>query len=266
MSKKFVFGGSFSGLDADALAFLTAAGITDATITDAMDTLCKQLKFHGLWNKSMAIYPVVGGTASTHRWNLKNPQDTNAAFRIVFAGGWTHDSNQMKPNGTNASGNTFFQVWANGQQNNLSLGYYTRESFLESNISGRLTFGAASGASQNHCVIINRTNVNLASIMGADAQLANFNFGFAVNGLIQGSRTSTTSNKVYHNGVLKATNTGANTAANYTREIHFGNPQATVFTAMACSFAYISEGLTDSESATYYNIIQTFQTMLGRQV
>jgi hypothetical protein len=267
MSRKFVFGGSFSGFDSDALAFLTAAGITDPTITDAINILCKQMKFHGLWNKSRAIYPVVGGTASTHRWNLKNPQDTNAAFRLVFSGGWTHDSNQMKPNGTNAFSDTFFQVWANGLQNNLSLGYYTREAFLEANTSGRGTFGYSRGAPQGHVIIINRTTLNLASVMGADAQIANFNFGVAVNGLIQGSRTSSTSNKVYHNGLLKATNTAAQTGSVYTDTVRMGQISGlSVFTAVPCSFAYISEGLTDSEALAYYNIIQQFQTTLGRQI
>ena len=30
-----------------------------------------------------AIYPFVGGTATTHKFNLKDPADINAAFRLV---------------------------------------------------------------------------------------------------------------------------------------------------------------------------------------
>ena len=85
-------------LDPDAQAFLNAAGITDATITTAIDTLVIQLKAIGVWNKMKAIYPFVGGTATTHKFNLKNPADTNAAFRLVFFGGVTHDNTGIKFN------------------------------------------------------------------------------------------------------------------------------------------------------------------------
>jgi hypothetical protein len=68
-------------LDPDAQAFLTATGITDPTITSAINTLVISLKNDGVWSRMVAIYPFVGGTADTHKYNLKNPQDTDAAFR-----------------------------------------------------------------------------------------------------------------------------------------------------------------------------------------
>ena len=66
--------------DTDALAFLSAAAITDATITSAICGLVTSMKNDGTWAKCNAIYPFVGGTAITHKFNLKNPLDTNAAF------------------------------------------------------------------------------------------------------------------------------------------------------------------------------------------
>ena len=59
--------------DADAQAFLTAASITDPTISGAINTLVVQMKADNIWTKMKAIYPLVGGTATTHKWNLKNP-------------------------------------------------------------------------------------------------------------------------------------------------------------------------------------------------
>jgi len=87
--------------DADAQAFITAAAITDATQQAAIDTLVKGMKADGIWTKMKAIYPFVGGTATTHKWNLKDPRDLDAAFRLVFNGGWTHSSTGATPNGTN---------------------------------------------------------------------------------------------------------------------------------------------------------------------
>ena len=76
--------------DIDVVNFVNATGISDPTIINAICTLTTSLKNNGLWNKMNAIYPFVGGSATTHKFNLKNPADTNAAFRLSFTGGWTH--------------------------------------------------------------------------------------------------------------------------------------------------------------------------------
>lgn len=96
------------GLDPDAEAFLTAAGITDATITLAIDTLVKDLKNYGIWTKAYVIYPFVGGTASSHKYNLKDPRDLDGAFRAVFSGGVTHNSAGVTGNAINGWYDTKF--------------------------------------------------------------------------------------------------------------------------------------------------------------
>jgi hypothetical protein len=110
----YIFGSSVS--DADAQAFITAAGITDNTQKTAINTLVLSLKANNIWQKFKAIYPFVGGTATTHKFNLINPADTNAAYRLTFTGGWTHSSTGALPNGTNAYANTYLDT-----QNDLSL-------------------------------------------------------------------------------------------------------------------------------------------------
>lgn len=108
MSRRFVYygAGKAGGLDPDALAFLTATGITDPTITTAIDTLVKDLKTKNLWSKFRYIYPFVGGTATTNKYNLKDPRDLDVAFRLQFLGGITQ-TNGFNPNGTNGYANTF---------------------------------------------------------------------------------------------------------------------------------------------------------------
>ena len=93
-------------VDPDAQAFLTAAAITDPTITSAIDTLVGQLKADSIWTKMKAIYPFVGGAAASHKFNLKDPRDLDAAFRLVFNGGITHDANGITGNGTNGYADT----------------------------------------------------------------------------------------------------------------------------------------------------------------
>ena len=250
--------------DADAQAFLTATGITNPTIVNAIDSLVVSLKGSGLWTKMAAIYPFVGGTATTHKYNLKDPRDLDAAYRIAFSGGWTHsESNGITPNGTNTSGDTFYR--GSGTDNNFALSNWTKTTTMQANIGGLFTFGAATSEFNSYGVIQNRTGVNWLSNMGADAQGASFSYSnVGQAALIVGSRTSSTSNKVYRNGTLVATTTGANTGSWPARNVHFGNPVATTYTTMNSIFASISTGLTDAEVDRLYRAAQNMQTMLGR--
>ena len=119
--------------DPDAQAFFTASGLTGATELNAVNQLVLDLKGYGIWTKMKAIYPFVGGTAALHKWNLKDPQDTNAAFRLVFTGGWTHSSTGALPNSTNAFANTYLDSATIGSTG--SLGYYSRTNLLTAAIN-----------------------------------------------------------------------------------------------------------------------------------
>lgn len=100
-------GGPVIIVDANAQAFITAANITDPIQQSAIDNLVIGLKADGLWTSMQALYPFVGGTATTHKWNLKDPRDLDAAFRLVFNGGWNHNSNGITGNGINTYADTF---------------------------------------------------------------------------------------------------------------------------------------------------------------
>jgi hypothetical protein len=97
----------YGGLDPDAQAFLTAAGITDATQQAAINTLVLDLKANSLWSLLYTFYPIVGGTATSHKFNLVNPLDTDGANRLLFSGGITHNANGITGNGTNGFANTY---------------------------------------------------------------------------------------------------------------------------------------------------------------
>lgn len=87
-------------IDTDAQTFITAAGITNTTQIAAVDRLVKSLKDANIWTKMKAIYPFVGGTATAHKYNLKDPQDLDASYRIVFgASGVTHNSRGVQFSG-----------------------------------------------------------------------------------------------------------------------------------------------------------------------
>ena len=153
--KNIILGGGVAPLDPDAVAFLTAAGITDPTITSAIDTLVVDLKDYGIWSKMKALYPFVGGTASTHKFNLKNPLDTDAAFRLVFNGGWTHSANGALPNGTNAYADTKLIPNTILSLDSTHTSYYSR-----TNSKSGVDLGASNGGFTNMIMMLNRFSLD----------------------------------------------------------------------------------------------------------
>jgi hypothetical protein len=106
-----VVSSSGASFDADALSFITAASITDNTQKTAINTLVTDLKTYNIWTKMKALYPFVGGSAFSHKFNLKDPRDDNGAFRLLFVNGWTHSSTGALPNGTDAYADTIILIY-----------------------------------------------------------------------------------------------------------------------------------------------------------
>ena len=141
-------------LDTDAQNFISYAGITDATQKSAINQLVLDLKSYGIWNKSYAIYPVVGGTATTHSYNLKNP----AYLPLTFTAGWTHSSTGMTPNGS-AYADTNFNPSVNGTLNSAHLSFYSRTNTNTSQIE----IGCSNGTDYN-ALQIRTTNLTYSLI------------------------------------------------------------------------------------------------------
>jgi hypothetical protein len=255
---------SVPALDPDAAAFLTAAAITDATITSAINTLVVDMKGYGIWTKMKAIYPFVGGTASTHKWNLINPQDTDAAFRLVFNGGWTHSSTGAKPNGTNGYANTYFSPATSALQDSHHFSLYLRQNesdkivFGSTNINNGL-FGSMLGPKFS-----NQTYYGINQSGYSPLYLETNSTGFYIV-----SRTSSNISKIFKSNVLKATSSIISTLLineNYYIG-HWNSPGViTYYSAAENAFTSIGDGLTDTEAADFYTAVQNFNTTLARQI
>ncbi|MDQ3747946.1 MAG: hypothetical protein M3367_02860 [Acidobacteriota bacterium] len=249
--------------DADATAFFTASGITDATQKNAIDNLVFDLKSYGLWTKLRAIYPFVGGTAATHKWNLKNPADTDAAFRLSFLGGWTHSATGALPNGTTGYANTFFvpnTVYAGANSGHIS--YYSR-----TNTTGvvQQDMGAAPTTADQQVIIIKYGNPGNSYFYWGGGSNPTFATSDS-RGYFMVNRNDTTNTQGWKNGVKSANL--AQTSALSTIPIFIGAINsagaASSFTDRECAFATIGDGLTDTEAANLNTAVANFQTDLGR--
>lgn len=113
-------------LDTAAAAFLTAIGNTDPAVQKAINDYVIDAKEGGFWDTDMAVYPCVGGTAAAHKYNLKNPLDTDGAYRLTFSGSWTHASTGMKPAALTAYADTHLVPSVALNQNHHHLSFFIR--------------------------------------------------------------------------------------------------------------------------------------------
>lgn len=256
----------FSSIDPDAQAFITAAAITNPTQQTAINTLVLSLKANGIWTKMKAIYPFVGGTATSHKFNLKNPLDTDAAFRLVFNGGWTHSANGATPNGTNAYADTFLIPSTNLITNNFNYSYYSR------NTTTVLTelMGSWNSTNQQTQFV---TNDPLGTLYGDSYAVFNVRVSSSVpnfTGLLSYGRLSSTSLSLFRNGnnLNTITTPVGGTVPNVKIFLSAINVNGTpvLFTPLQCAFSSIGDGLTNTESTNLYNAVQAFNTTLSRQV
>jgi hypothetical protein len=244
--------------------FITNAAITEPVQQNAVNNLVLSLKSYGVWSKMKAIYPIVGGTAAQHKFNLKNPLDTDAAFRLVFNGGWIHSSNGALPNGTNAWANTWFKSGTNfTSKDNAHYSFYSRTDLAASTVE----IGANADAVQQ---VLHTRHADgkayflLNSGTFPSAAVAN-SLGFyqanrivlnTVSGWKNGSKlnevasTSAVNNLTYFS--ISAYNTPVNLPS--------------LYSSKQVAFSSFGDGLTDTESANYYTAVQAFQTTLSRNV
>jgi hypothetical protein len=256
-----------NAVDADAQAFISAAGITNLTQASAVNTLVNDLKAYGLWTKMKALYPMVGGTATTHKWNLKDPRDLDAAFRLVFSGGWVHSSTGAKPNGTTGYADTKLTPSTSLLQNSTHISYYSRTNTAGSGID----FGVYQTTPQaNLYAAIKftdgksyfRLNRN-ASIPESSQAMTSASIFFMLNRVAGYSGES-----LFVNNTKTSFGQASTGLSNYKVPLGALSDAGTYqsYSIRESAFASIGDGLTDAEAANFYTAVQKYQTTLGRQV
>jgi hypothetical protein len=257
---------SVIGYDPSAYAFFQATGITDPAIKDAVDILVTDLKGYGIWDKMKAIYPFVGGTPTTHKFNLKDPRDLDVAFRLAFNGGWTHSSNGALPNGTNGFANTFVTPSTNLSQDSTHASVYSRTN--NTALINRIEIGSSNGT------IDFQESIRWDGSLGNLSRLNNA-FGVAgylptkTSGYFITSRTASSTTKKYEDNVLKETNSAPSSSPNAVNITLAGRNTSGVvmfYDAKQYAFATIGDGLTDTEASNLYTRVQAFQTTLSRNI
>lgn len=226
---------------------------------DAVNNMVQAMVANGIWSKMKALYPIIGGTAATHKYNLVDPRDVDAAFRLNFIGGWTHTSNGMTSNGTTGYADTFLTPSTSLSQNSTHVSCYIRTNNTSNEIAmgtGRTTVPAINIFPNFSALSYFRINSGLDS----GVSTGNSNLG-----LFLGNRISSTQTRNQRNAVRYVINTASTGLS--TRKIQIATGlDSGGFYSNQFAFVSIGDGLSDAEARAFYIIVQAFQTKLGRQV
>ena len=258
---RFAGFGYKSTCDVDAQKYIDSAGITNATEKTAICNCVKQLKDSSVWTKLDAIYPYLGSTSASCKWNLKNPVNSDTAFRLTFSGGWTFSSTGALPNGVNAYANTYWNSVANAGTTNASMGVYLRTNTAD---GGKCDIGFLRSSPTATCGLFPR--------FGNE-------FYAAINNNVYTSVANTNSSGFYAVSVLTLDNivmhrNGTNTAKvlpstlNGNLNVFLGarnlDGAPVLYSDREHIIDFLGDGLTSAELIKLYNIFTTFKTSVGR--
>lgn len=258
---RFAGFGYKSTCDVDAQKYIDSAGITNATEKTAICNCVKQLKDSSVWTKLDAIYPYLGSTSASCKWNLKNPVNSNAAFRLTFSGGWTFSSTGALPNGVNAYANTYWNSVANAGTANASMGVYLRTNTAD---GAKIDIGFHRSSPTAISGITTRFGNEYYGAINSNGAgtIANTNTAgfFAVSTVALDNIT------MHRNGVNTPKTITSTSSGNLNVFIGAKNLDGSpvLYSDREHMIDFLGDGLTGAELIKLYNIFTTFKTAVGR--
>lgn len=252
-------GGGGGGEDSDVEAFKTATGVSGS----AIDSLVKWLKDSSLWSKADAIYPIAGSTASSHSYNLKN----TSTFQLVYSGTWTHSSNAMKGNGSNAYANT---NWVPSTQSDPTTKAASAGIWLNTASNGAYVDLGSKNSSNYYFQIYSSFGYNFYGQPNENNRIPET---VSVNDA-QGSKgwffinRSDINNTYLQRDLTRATfhsdNSADAAAPEYSVYLGAQNSSGTAsgFSAREINFVWLGKSLTTTEADQLYTIISNYKSLL----
>lgn len=253
-----------TGLETEVVAFATATGITNGAMILDLDNLVKSLKGYGIWSLMKAIYPIVGGNATAHSYNLKD----TSLYQITWNGSITHSATGITGNGSTGYGNTGIVPSSVLSLNSTHISCYIRTN-SDTSSPARMNMGTNNASAANSLSIQAYPTVFLS--VGINGSVANTNSAGGVNGLMLANRTGSATGSancarngsVITSGMGASTGLSANALALMARN---NNGTVDMFSLSEYAFFTVGDGLTGTQIGNLYTAVQAFQTARGRQV
>ncbi len=248
--------------------FIAATKISDAGVKAALDSLITNSRNHGWWDLCKTIYPLVGGTSDACKYNLKDPRDVDAAYRITWTGNISFDNSGVKSNG--GWGNTHVVP---SSDLSLSSNHISVYSVTDAYDTASVDIGAEDGNGTLQLAIY--SGIPQGFYLSGSLQAYYVpNPGLA--GYFMGTRTSATisaaAGAVYRNGIAiqDTTLTDADPEGLPSISLDILNKNNfsvhTRGTNRKFAFATIGSGINSEMAMIMYADIQQFQITLGRAI
>lgn len=250
--------------DSDAIAFIAAAAITGTTQKNAITSLVADLKGTGsttnssdVWAKMYAFYPMCPIDATTFtltacKWNLVNPLDTDAAFRMTWVNSPAVSYEGVKGDGSSSYGDTNFVESAHMTAGNNGM---TRDNFDSPGGNSQIFAGADYPTLSFRRISISYSaNVGLSHTGASD--------------ICTISRLTSTDFTVYKDGVSVATSS-TNSSNQAGRPMFIcaasdGSGSPIIPLAVGNKTFSIHDGLTANEALDLKDALTNYDTALGR--
>ena len=264
-----------SGYDSDAQAFFNAVSGEGITLTEteknAVNALVVGLKADNIWAKMDGLYPFVGSDADAMKYNLKDPVDTDAGYRITWY------ENASYPNTFNSDGVTIGADYRSFGLTHLVPSMYNTTDGAHmalwcNNVNNTTGYDMGAFSNGNDWALI--------ISYGNNTQYANFNGTTYIQdgntpteGFFLANNNGTTTELVKDNTVL---NTGTETinVSGWNSNVSLaiggrfdgttGEVSGDSESGRGYGFASIGEGLSSSERGNLYTRVNTFITALSR--
>ena len=268
--------GKIPGLitDFDAATFVEVTGLSGQAQLTAINNLVIGLKSNNLWTKMQALYPFVGGTAYSHKFNLKDPRDSDAAFRILFNGAITHNNLGVSASAAGYGDTRFVPTasFANISSSiHVAVNISSRPVVTDVNYVTFITdydqpaYGvAALNIGRDETAIISN---NAYAYSGYEALRYS---STTINGLHVSTRTTSSQMEAYKRNPTETVN--ASGGSTYQRGSPGGNTirlfrgyvSVNQTGGVLYQYASIGTGLTQTDVNNLYTLLTTFNNTLGR--
>ena len=205
---------------------------------------------------------------SFRKFNAKNPLDTDAAFRMTYTGGYTLGANGFQPNGTTGYANTHYIPSANITLNSETIAIYSTTNNVPTPADS-IDIGCYLSGTQSSYLSLKNTgtkNQLSARLNATNNVVTNANS----QGFYLATKNGSTTQKTFKNGAVVATATSAGTLPtikSYLGTLNINNtPYANGWCNQNYALALLGSGLSDTEVANLYTVVQAYMTARGINV
>ena len=245
-------------LDLDAKTFLNNSGLVDLAIRFEVNNFFISLKSLGLYDKIKAGWLHAGDTYDKQKLNIKNPIDSDAAYRLtnLNTGG---TSRFTDVNGTTEIQDTHFNM--DNELDVSSCGAtITSGGQLSSSEGSRIAFGAIQ-PSKRFSIIITTGSIGVFRISSQIVPTQPNGSGIFT------AQSLSSLGTFFRDGVKLTSGTVTGDLPTFSCYLNALNNQgvASNVDARRLQTCLIHEALTDSETISLHSIIDTFEDNLGRK-